>query len=109
MTAPPVVQVFAALGDPIRAGLLELLARDGAASATVLARPLTITRQAVDKHLHVLRDAGLVHADRYGREVRYRLRRGQLERGADWLTAVGAEWDRQLTALKAAAEAPQAD
>lgn len=104
VTAPPVARVFAALGDPNRQGLLELLARDGAASATALARPLAISRQAVDKHLRVLRDAGLVGSDRSGREVRYHVRRDQLERGAGWLTAVAAEWDRQLGAVKAAAE-----
>jgi DNA-binding transcriptional ArsR family regulator len=105
MSAPPIEQVFAALGDQQRQALLAVLAHEGDASATALARPLVITRQAVDKHLRVLRDAGLVTSVRTGREVRYRLRSDQLARGAGWLTALAQEWDRQLLSIKVLAEA----
>ena len=104
-SAPAINQVFAALGDQQRQTLLAVLAREGDASATALARPLAISRQAVDKHLHVLRDAGLVTSLRTGREVHYRLRTDQLTRGAGWLTALADEWDRQLLAVKHIAEA----
>jgi DNA-binding transcriptional ArsR family regulator len=105
VSAPAASRVFAALGDQQRQTLLTLLAREGDASATALARPLAISRQAVDKHLHVLRDAGLVTSVRAGREVRYRLRTEELTRGAGWLTALAEEWDRQLLAVKQLAEA----
>jgi DNA-binding transcriptional ArsR family regulator len=97
-------QVFAALGEPSRQRLLELLAQRGRASATALAAPMAVTRQAVDKHLQVLKRAGLVEAVRQGREVLYGVRREELERSANWLLELGEGWDRQLNAVKVAAE-----
>lgn len=105
MTSASVVAVFAALGDPNRQRLLELLAARGRASATALAAPIMVTRQAVDKHLRVLQEAGLVSSAREGREVLYTVRREELERSAAWLSDVAAQWDRRLAMIKSTAEA----
>jgi DNA-binding transcriptional ArsR family regulator len=96
--------VFAALGDSQRLGLLERLSEDGLASATKLAAPLPVTRQAVTKHLRVLEDAGLVQARRSGREVLYAVRVDGLRASADWLIAAAAAWDRRLQSIKTLAE-----
>lgn len=105
VTARSVVQVFAALGDPQRQQLLEALAqRPGGASASTLAVPLPVSRQAVDKHLRVLRRAGLVVSSRNGREVRYVVQPQELQRSAAWLTAMAERWDQRLAAIKVAAE-----
>src|SRR5436309_11460631 len=45
--------VFAALADPTRRRVLEVLVEAGWASATALAGRLPVSRQAVVKHLHV--------------------------------------------------------
>lgn len=107
MTAPPVTDVFAALGDPVRQGLVEVLAGKGAASATTLAGPLAVTRQAVDRHLRVLDRAGLVTSQRGGREVLWSMRRDRLHQPAEWIAEVAAQWDRRLLAVKQAAEGPR--
>src|ERR1700704_1910903 len=62
-------QVFAALADPTRRRLLELLGEQAAASATALAGQLPVSRQAVVKHLAVLQQSDLVTRRRDGREV----------------------------------------
>jgi len=98
-------EVFAALGDENREHLLLSLA-DGPASATSLAGPLGISRQAVDKHLRVLERAGLVHALRAGREMRWDLSPQRLAETARWLESLAATWDRRLDAVKRAAENP---
>jgi DNA-binding transcriptional ArsR family regulator len=60
--------VFKALADPTRRGLLdELFARDGQ-TLTELEERLPMTRFGVMKHLKVLQEAGLVTAQRRGRE-----------------------------------------
>ncbi|MGY2067050.1 ArsR/SmtB family transcription factor [Blastococcus sp. SYSU DS0619] len=109
MSAAPAVAdvgtVFAALGDPQRRRLLEVLGEHPAgASATALAEPLPVSRQAVDKHLRVLERAGLVDSARHGREIRFAVRRDQLDRSAAWLTELGDRWDQRLDRLKTAAE-----
>lgn len=65
---------------------------------------LTITRQAVLKHLGGLADAGLVESSRTGREVRFRVQPEPLRHTASWLAARADFWDDRLASLKAEAE-----
>ena len=100
--------VFAALGDPTRRHVLQALVRGGASTPTGLADRLPVTRQAVGKHLGVLKRAGLVHVRRVGRESRYEPRTAALATAADWLTVLAAEWDGRLERIAALAEDPDA-
>lgn len=97
-------EVLAALADPTRRELLDVLAEAGQASATTLAAQLPVSRQAVVKHLNVLESAGLVSGGRSGREVLYRVRPEAVETSAQWLTDLAASWDRRLSMLKRIAE-----
>ena len=108
MITDEVGDVLAALADPTRRALLDVLADAGQASATVLAARLPVSRQAVVKHLQVLEAAGLVTGARAGREVRYAVRPEPLDAAARRLAALAAGWDRRLLAVKRAAEAPPA-
>jgi DNA-binding transcriptional ArsR family regulator len=96
--------VFAALGDPHRLALVQRLSREGQATATTLAAPLPVSRQAVTKHLRVLEGTGLLLTRRTGREVHYLVRPEALARQARWLDDVAAAWDRRLADVKAIAE-----
>jgi DNA-binding transcriptional ArsR family regulator len=91
--------VFGALADGTRRGLFELLGERGEASATELARDLPVSRQAVQKHLGLLADAGLVAARRAGREVLYRPTPGPMSEALEWIAKVGHQWDERLAAL----------
>jgi DNA-binding transcriptional ArsR family regulator len=97
--------VLAALADPTRRQLLDVLLRAGRASATTISASLPVSRQAVVKHLQVLEAGGLVEGIRAGREVLYALRPGSLDASAHWLTDLATLWDRRLESLKRAAEA----
>lgn len=99
-----VAHVFTALADPTRRSVLAGLAARETATATALAADLTITRQAVVKHLAVLAEAGLVESSREGREVLFRVRAAPLRVTASWLAAQADSWDGRLAALKAEAE-----
>lgn len=92
-------EVFAALADPTRRAVLQRLLDDGPATATALSPSFAMSRQAVVKHLGVLADAGLVTAERHGREVRYAGRAEPLVDAAAWLARTGAAWDRRLARL----------
>jgi DNA-binding transcriptional ArsR family regulator len=97
--------VLAALADPTRRQLLDLLATQDQATATTLAGALPVSRQAVVKHLTVLAAAGLVDSVKVGREVRYAVRPEALDATARWMTALAATWDRRLAKIKRVAEA----
>ena len=96
--------ILAAMADPTRRQLLATLAATGPATATELAAGLPISRQAIAKHLAVLRSAGLVTSSKDGRDVRFEVRTRPLAQAAGWLAALATEWDARLAAIKRIAE-----
>ena len=92
--------VFNAVADPTRRQILERLRADGPLSIKELAAPLPISRQAVTKHLDILRASDLVRMQRAGRERLHFLMADPLREVADWLEPYAEEWDRRLQRLK---------
>ncbi len=70
--------VFKALSDPTRRQVLHLL-RQGPQSAGQLADHFPVSKPTMSAHFAVLRDAGLVHSDKHGKAIIYRLRMSVLE------------------------------
>ncbi len=105
----PVDPAVAAIADPARWHLLNLVAAHGEETATTLAAQLPVSRPAVAKHLAVLSRAGLVRARRSGREVRYRVEPDRLQQAARWMTRLASEWDARLAAIKRIAESLEDD
>lgn len=103
----PADAVFNALSDPTRREVVRRLA-GGPATPTQIADGLPVTRQAVTKHLNVLRAAGLVETSREGRQVRYRLDPAPLSQVLSWLAQTGSAWDRRLDRLQALFDEPVA-
>lgn len=97
--------VFEALSDPTRRAVLRDVAERGPLTATELAADLPVSRQAIAKHLAVLRDAGLVAPAREGRELRFSATPAPLLDAGRWLDATGAAWDDRLTRLAARLDA----
>jgi DNA-binding transcriptional ArsR family regulator len=90
---------FAALADPTRrkvVGLLGVRPR----KAGELASSFPVSRPAVSKHLRVLREAGLVEAEKVGRAQVYRLRPGGIVEAREWMEKTGRFWDVTLDAFR---------
>jgi predicted transcriptional regulator len=100
-------ELWAAVGDPTRRQMLDLLLTDGRGTATTLSGQLPVTRQAVAKHLGVVARVGLVHVKPAGRERVYQIDEAQLARAVAQLSSVGATWDARLRRIKRIAEAIQ--
>jgi DNA-binding transcriptional ArsR family regulator len=92
--------VFAALADPTRRQVIELLSRHPGMTASSLAGELPVSRQAIAKHLAQLREAGLAAAEVNGRETRYRLTPEPLTGAMAWMAEAGAQWDARLERLR---------
>ena len=90
--------VFAALADPTRRRLLELLAA-GEQSAGSLAAEFGISRPGVSRHLRVLREAGLVRSREDGQRRLYSVDPAPLAEVAEWLAPWRAFWAQRLDAL----------
>lgn len=97
-------EIFTALSDPTRLGVLTTLARSGPATATELAAGMPVSRQAVAKHLAALDAAGLVSRKQSGREVRYEFDAAPLEALAAWVSDTSGNWDRRLERLRRSVE-----
>jgi DNA-binding transcriptional ArsR family regulator len=98
-------QLWAAIADPSRRRVLDLLLRHGVATASALAADVPFTRQAVIKHLAVLENAGLVVRERHGREVRFHPDPSRLNDAARTMSDVARQWEGRLDAIKQLAEA----
>lgn len=108
MTRPPDAEaraaaVFEALADPTRRAVLRDVAEQGPRTATELAAQLPVSRQAIAKHLAVLRGAGLVVQARAGRETRFTATLGPLAEAGRWLARTEQAWEGRLARLEARA------
>ncbi len=97
----PDMEAFAALSDPTRRHIVELLA-DGERSAGELARRFTLTQPAVSQHLRTLRDAGLVRVRRDAQRRMYSIDGRGLAQIDEWLSRYRTFWNTRLDALERA-------
>jgi DNA-binding transcriptional ArsR family regulator len=96
--------VFAALADDTRWAILARLG-EAPASASALAREFPISRQAIVKHLEVLKASALVETEQRGRELVHRAVGGRLNDVARELERIAEGWDQRLAQIKRLAEA----
>lgn len=73
-------------------------------SITRLTEGSEVTRQAVTKHLRVLRDAGLVRDFQRGRERCWQLETKRLDEAHRVLDLISERWDEALDRLRALVE-----
>lgn len=71
-------QVFKALSDPTRRRVLQLL-RERPMTAGELAEQFDVSKPTMSAHFNVLREAGLIDAEKRGTTITYRLRLSVLE------------------------------
>ncbi|MBA4181108.1 MAG: transcriptional regulator [Anaerolinea sp.] len=97
---------FAAIADVTRRTILELLRDEGPLPAgEIAARFPQITREAVSRHVRLLREAGLLTREHRGREVWYALDAEPLRAlHTAWLLSFAPLWESSLAELKRAAE-----
>jgi DNA-binding transcriptional ArsR family regulator len=108
MTAQTDDELWSAIGDPSRLRVLDLLVTSGQVSASWLAGRVSVSRQAVSKHLVVLERAGLITRRKQGREVLYQVEADRLDQAARAMAELAAQWDRRLDLIKRLAEAAYA-
>jgi DNA-binding transcriptional ArsR family regulator len=100
--------VFAAVADPTRRGILERLGR-GPASITELAESHEMTLTGMKKHVSLLEEAGLVRTEKVGR-VRYcALGTRRLDKEAAWIRSYQQMLESQLDRLEGFLERTKPD
>lgn len=90
--------IFGALSDPIRRGIVARLA-EGPCSVTRLGAPYGVSAPAISKHLAVLERCGVIARWKEGRVHYCRLVAGPLAQAAGWIAGHREFWEGQLDAL----------
>lgn len=97
--------VFKSLADPTRRALLDALFVEDGQSLSSLVSRFEMTRVAVAKHLGILEEAGLVVAQRRGREKLHFLNPVPIRLVHDrWVSKYTEEWAAGLVGLKSEME-----
>jgi DNA-binding transcriptional ArsR family regulator len=94
------ITTFAALADPNRFRIVELL-RAGARPVTDIGSRLRLNQPLVSKHLRVLKEAGLVDAEARAQQRLYGLRPDRLREVHDWVGRYRQLWEARFDALDA--------
>ena len=98
--------VLKVLASPVRLEILHLLAA-GPLEVSGIALAISTTQPHASQHLAVLRTAGLVEADRHGREIRYALADPDVIVACDVMRGVLARRLARLATLADRAREPQ--
>ena len=90
--------VFAALADPTRRGVLDSLA-GGSCAVSELAAPSGMSLPGFMKHLRVLEDAGLISREKEGRVVSCELSAAPMKAASTWMSRYEKFWSDRLDSL----------
>lgn len=73
------VEVFRALGDPVRADVMKRVAMNDEVACTSLEKSLTVSKSTISYHMKILYHAGLIDIRKSGRNYFYSARRDAIE------------------------------
>lgn len=98
MTATVDAAMFAALGEPTRLRIVELL-RDGPVSVGDISERLGLRQPQTSKHLRVLADVGVVSVEPVARRRLYRLESARFSQLDTWTRSFDTVWNDRLDSL----------
>jgi DNA-binding transcriptional ArsR family regulator len=95
---------FNAVAEPRRREILNFLALKERPVGDIVAT-LRLEQPSVSKHLRVLRNVGLVHVRRHGRQKFYRTNAEAIRPLHEWTSRFERYWQHQLNRIRERAEA----
>jgi DNA-binding transcriptional ArsR family regulator len=90
--------VFVAIADPTRRGILAILAGQ-AMTPNSLSEHFSSSRQAISKHIKILSECGLIKQEQAGREIYYHVSSRKLKEVDKWLQPFRALWEDRFNQL----------
>lgn len=90
--------VFHAIADPTRRAILSLIALN-AMTPNALAEHFDMSRQAVSKHIQVLKECDLLKQRQDGREIFYQVHSKKLKEVDKWLETFRESWEERFSKL----------
>ncbi len=90
--------VFQALADPTRRGILTLLAVS-ALTPGAIAEQFGSTRQTISKHIQILTECELLTPEQKGREIYYQINPVKMKEVADFIEPFRQMWETRFNQL----------
>lgn len=94
-----VMDTFAALADPTRRTILEMLAMKGQLSASAISNNFKMSPPAISQHLKILREAKLVDMEKNAQQRLYKINMQQMLTLEEWITKMTRVWEERFEAL----------
>ena len=101
------MDMFTAIGEPTRRGIIEMLARKGEMAATDICDGFRSSPPAISQHLKVLREAKLVRVEKRSRQRIYRINPIAMKELEQWAKRMTVTWNQRLDKLGKILEAEQ--
>ena len=98
-------QLFYALAEPTRRGIIELLARRGQLSVTDISDNFPITPPAISQHLKVLREANFVRVEKRAQQRIYHINPDAMSEIEGWIQKMTKRYNARYDALDKILEA----
>lgn len=92
---------FAALADPNRRRMIEIIAAGGEVAASDISDQFEISAPAVSQHLKVLRETELVNMEKRAQQRIYSLNSQGVDEMWEWLNQMRQFWNERFDALDA--------
>jgi DNA-binding transcriptional ArsR family regulator len=92
--------VFAAIGQPTRRSILEVLAGSGQLSASQISHHFRVSPPAISQHLKILREAHLVRMHKHRQQRIYQIDPAAVHQVEDWARQMTALWNERFDRLE---------
>ena len=90
---------FAALAEPNRRRIIEMIARNGEMASTDISKEFDISAPAVSQHLKILREAQLLQMEKRAQQRIYRINPEGVDEMWEWLNQMRQYWNARFDAL----------
>ncbi len=94
------MDTYAALAEPRRREILELLAKSGRLTATDISNNFKISPPAISQHLKVLREAKLVDMEKQAQSRIYTINTKNLHEIEIWIDKINKMWNQKFNRLE---------
>ena len=94
------MDTFAALSDPTRRAIVELLAREGPLPAARIVEQFPVSPPAISQHLKILREADLVRVEKRAQQRIYQLNPAAVQEVGQWAARLARQWDQRFDRLE---------
>src|SRR5574340_950289 len=95
------MDVFAAIAQPTRRSILEMLAQGGQLPASDIARHFRLSPPAISQHLKILREARLVRMHKHRQQRIYQVNPEAVQQVEAWAQGVESLWKDRFGRLEA--------